>query len=91
MSESAAVPEQDGFDLEAGMHVRADRRDRLERLCRYVRRPPVADARRRILGDGDINILLALERRWSDGTTHLRFSPTELLERLAVISSLVEG
>lgn len=75
--------EQDGFDLEAGVHVRADQRDRLERLCRYVLRPPVADARLRILEDGDI--LLALERRWSDGTTHLRFSPTELLERLAVL------
>jgi hypothetical protein len=75
--------EQDGFDLEAGVHVGADQRDRLERLCRYVLRPPVADERLRILDDGDI--LLALERRWSDGTTHLRFSPVEFLERLAVL------
>jgi hypothetical protein len=73
---------QDGFDLEAGVRVRADQRDRLERLCRYVLRPPLADERLRILDDGDI--LLALERQWSDGTTHLRFSPVELLERLAV-------
>lgn len=75
--------EQDGFDLEAGVHVRADQRDRLERLCRYVLRPPVADERLRRLDDGDI--LLALERRWADGTTHLRFSPGEFLERLAVL------
>jgi hypothetical protein len=74
---------QDGFDLEAGVRVRADQRDRLDRLCRYVLRPPVADERLRLLDDGDV--LLALERRWSDGTTHLRFSPVELLERLAVL------
>ena len=74
---------QDGFDLEAGVRVRADERDRLERLCRYVLRPPLADERLRLLDNGDV--LLALERRWSDGTTHLRFSPVELLERLAVL------
>ena len=74
---------QDGFDLEAGVRVGADQRARLERLVRYVLRPPVADERLRILDDGDV--LLALERRWSDGTTHLRFSPLELLERLAVL------
>jgi hypothetical protein len=75
--------DQDGFDLEAGVHVRADQRDRLERLCRYVLRPPVAGERLRVLDDGDL--LLALQRRWSDGTTHLRFSPAEFLERLAVL------
>jgi len=74
---------QDGFDLEAGVRVRADQRHRLERLCRYVLRPPLADERLRLLDNGDV--LLALERRWSDGTTHLRFSPVELLERLAVL------
>jgi hypothetical protein len=74
---------QDGFDLEAGMRVRADQRDRLERLCRYVLRPPLADERLRLLDNGDV--LLALERRWSDGTTHLRLSPVEVLERLAVL------
>jgi len=43
---------QDGFDLEAGVRVGADQRDRLERLCRYVLGPPVADERLRILDDG---------------------------------------
>ncbi len=74
---------QDGFDLEAGVRVPADQRDRLERLCRYVLRPPLAGERLRLLEDGDV--LLALERQWSDGTTHLRFSAVELLERLAVL------
>jgi hypothetical protein len=74
---------QEGFDLEAGVRVPGDQQARLERLCRYVLRPPLADERLRLLDDGDV--LLALERRWSDGTTHLRFAPLELLERLAVL------
>jgi hypothetical protein len=31
-------------------------------------------------------IWLTLRRRWADGTTHLRFDPLELLERLAVLT-----
>jgi len=31
-------------------------------------------------------IWLALRHRWADGTTHLRFDPLELLERLAVLT-----
>jgi hypothetical protein len=33
---------QDGFDLQARVRVPADRRARLERLCRYALRPPVS-------------------------------------------------
>jgi hypothetical protein len=36
-----------GFSLHAGVAARADQRDKLERLCRYICRPaPVADAER---------------------------------------------
>jgi Putative transposase len=31
-------------------------------------------------------IWLTLLHRWTDGTTHLRFDPLELLERLAVLT-----
>ena len=31
-------------------------------------------------------MLLALRHRWRDGTTHLRFHPLELLERLASLT-----
>jgi hypothetical protein len=62
-----------GFDLHAGLIVRAGRRDRLERLCRYTLRPPLAQERLHRTGDGEI--WLALRHRWADGTTHLRFDP----------------
>jgi hypothetical protein len=36
--------------------------------------------------DNDGDVLLELRHRWSDGTTHLRFHPLELLERLASLT-----
>jgi len=31
-----------GFSLHAGVSVKASQRDKLERLCRYISRPPVS-------------------------------------------------
>jgi len=44
------------------------------------RRPPLGQQRWQRLRDG--RIAVALQRRWADGTTHLVFTPDELLERL---------
>lgn len=74
----------DGYDLHAGLVVRAGHRDRLERVCRYALRPPLAQERLHRTGDGEI--WLTLRHRWADGTTHLRFDPLESLERLAVLT-----
>jgi hypothetical protein len=73
-----------GFDLHAGLVVRAGQRDRLERVCRYALRPPLAQERLHRTREGEI--WLTLRHRWADGTTHLRFDPLELLERLAVLT-----
>lgn len=75
---------QHGFDLHAGIVAPAGHLDRLERLCRYALRPPVAQDRLRLTGEGQV--LLQLRHRWTDGTTHLRFDPIELLERLAALT-----
>jgi hypothetical protein len=72
-----------GFDLHAGVCVDADERDRLERVTRYALRPPVAQEHLEWTADGQVQ--LELRRHWSDGTTHLRFDPVELLERLAAL------
>jgi hypothetical protein len=73
-----------GFDLDATVEVPAGARAHLERVCRYALRPPIAQDRIRFTPDGDV--LLELRHRWSDGTTHLRFHPLELLERLASLT-----
>jgi hypothetical protein len=71
---------EEGFDLHAAVHVAAGDRDRLTQLCRYLCRPPLGQHRLQRLRDG--RVTLALQRPWADGTTHLVFTPTELLERL---------
>jgi hypothetical protein len=73
----------EGFDLHAGVRVPVGHRDRLERLCRYALRPPLADPRVRRLPSGDI----AVEFRapWGDGTTQIAFPPRACLARLAVL------
>src|SRR5439155_2094904 len=50
------------------------------RLCQYLFRPPLGQQRLQRLRDG--RIAVALQRPWADGTTHLVFTPDELLERL---------
>jgi hypothetical protein len=71
------------FDLHARVRIGASDRAGLERLCRYIARPPLAKGRLRELPDG--RIALSLKRAWDDGTTALVFGPLELLSRLAAI------
>jgi hypothetical protein len=53
-------------------------------LCRYVLRPPFAQERLRLRGDG--RIALELKSAWHDGTRDLVFEPLEFLERLAAMT-----
>ena len=73
-----------GFDLHANITVAADDRAGVERLCRYVLRPPVAQERLALTPDG--LVLVTLKAEWNDGTTHLLFTPVELLEKLAAFT-----
>jgi hypothetical protein len=75
---------RDGFDLHAGVTVAGEDRDRLEQLCRYLLRPPIAQERLALGPDG--TVLVTLKTPWRDGTTHLRFEPLTLLERLAALT-----
>jgi hypothetical protein len=72
-----------GMDLHAGLVIPAGQRDRLERVCRYVLRPPVTSERLALTADGQVR--LALRQPWADGTTHVVFEPVEFLGRLAVL------
>jgi len=69
--------------LHANVAVPARDRARLERLCRYVARPPIATERLSPLPDG--RLLYALKRRWRDGTTHVTFEPLDLIEKLVAL------
>jgi hypothetical protein len=70
-----------GMSLHADVAVPAHDRNRLERLCRYVARPPIALDRLEAMPDG--RLAYRLKTRWRDGTTHVVMERHELLERLA--------
>jgi len=73
----------DGVSLHANVAVPARDRRRLERLCRYAARPPLATERLSQSIDG--RLIYQLKQRWRDGTTHVGFEPLELLEKLAAL------
>jgi hypothetical protein len=74
----------EGFDLHANVWVSGNDRAGVERLCRYILRPPFAQERLRLRSDG--RIALELRTPWHDGTRELVFEPLELLERLAAMT-----
>jgi hypothetical protein len=83
-SRGARQAHLEGFDLHADVVVPAGDRPRVEQLCRYVLRPPLAQDRLTITPDG--RALVTLKAPWHDGTTHLLFEPVELLEKLAALT-----
>ncbi len=73
-----------GMSLHADVAVPAHDRRRLERLCRYVARPPLALDRLEATGDG--RLAYRLKTPWRDGTTHVVMERHELLELRAPYS-----
>jgi hypothetical protein len=72
-----------GFNLHAAQATRAGDRAGLERLCRYILRPPMAQDRLEQLGDG--RLLLRLKRAWRDGTSGVYFEPLDFLGKLVAL------
>ena len=70
----------EGYNLQAATRVGANDRDGLERMGRYLSRPPIATDRLSQLDDQRFE--LRLKRPWRDGTAAFVFSPHELIERL---------
>ena len=72
-----------GFSLHAGVRSGAHQRKELERLCRYITRPAIANERLKRNGAGDV--VLQLKSAYRDGTTHIKMSPLEFMQRLAAL------
>ena len=72
--------EVEGYNLQAATRIGAKDREGLERMGRYLARPPIGADRLSRLEDGRLE--LRLKRPWRDGTVALRFTPHELIERL---------
>jgi Putative transposase/Transposase zinc-binding domain len=75
-----------GFSLHANTQIPAHRRDQLERLIRYTARGAVSLAR--LTQDANGDLVYTFTHPWADGTTGIRLSPLELLEKLAALVPL---
>ncbi len=72
-----------GFSLHAGVFADTHQKDKLERLCRYIARPGVSEKRLSLTTSG--NIRYELKTPFTDGTTHVFFSPIDFVGKLAAL------
>ncbi len=77
------VAQYAGFSLHAGIGVEAEQRGKLERLTRYVSRPPVSVERLDLTAQGQVRYRLKTPYR--DGTTHIVLEPLDFIARLAAL------
>lgn len=78
-----SAAEAGGFSLHAGIDIEPHQRAKLERLCRYVSRPPVAEDRLALTASGQVRYTLKTPYR--DGTTHIVLEPLDFIARLAAL------
>jgi hypothetical protein len=77
------LAQADGFSLHAGVAASADERKKVERLCRYIARPAIAEGRLSLTAQGQVRYTLKTPYR--DGTTHVVFEPLDFIARLAAL------
>ncbi len=90
----------EGFSLHVGVAANEKQRDKLNRLCRYVARPPVSEKRLELTAHDQVrydvkgftNAVGAWKRRYGelktpykDGTTHIILDPLDFIARLAAL------
>ena len=77
------VAKANGFSLHAGVSCEAHQKDKRERLCRYIARPPVAVPRLSLSSTG--KVVYTLKTPYRDGTTQVAFEPVDFIARLAAL------
>ena len=80
---SNSVGEVAGFSLHAGVTTKANEREKLERLCRYITRPAVSAKRLSMTRNGRVRY--ELKTPWRNGTTHIIFEPLDFISRLVAL------
>jgi len=82
-SKRGLVAKNSGFSLHAGVAIKADDREGLERVCRYIARPAISEERLSTNAMGEV--VYRLKAPWDDGTTAIKLTQMQLLERLAAL------
>ena len=65
------------------MACKSTQRKKLERLCRYIARPAIAEQRLSLASNG--NVIVALKTPYDDGTSHVVLNSMEFMGRLAAL------
>ena len=74
---SALLAKQPGFSLHAATCCEANQRDKLEKLCRYIARPAIANER--LSTNERRQIVHKFKQPFRNGTTHVVLEPLELM------------
>lgn len=72
-----------GINLHAAVAFDARDRPRMERMCRYLARPPIAQHRLTRRSDGSLRY--EMKRVWRDGTSAIVLQPLDLIARLCAM------
>jgi hypothetical protein len=72
-----------GVNVHAKVVIDGRDRARLERLCRYIARPPLAQDRLEL--HGDARVRYTFKRAWKDGTHAVLLEPLDLIGRLCAL------
>ncbi|MBK9265977.1 MAG: transposase [Polyangiaceae bacterium] len=71
-----------GFNVYAGDAIDGRDRKRVERMCRYLARPPIATVR---LTEVGTDLRYELKKAWRDGTRFVTLEPYELIARICAM------
>jgi hypothetical protein len=77
------LAKQPGFSLHAATCCEAKQRDKLEKLCRYITRPAIANERLSTNERGQV--IYRFKQPFRDGTTHVVLDPLDFISRLAAL------
>lgn len=83
MDEDENVAKLSSFSLHAGVAIKANQRDQLERVCRYIARPAISSERLSVTPQGKIRY--ELKKPYRDGTTHIIFEPIDFISKLVAL------
>ena len=83
--DSATMPvaEVGGVNVHAAVAVDGRDRRQLERLCRYLARPPLSQERLQLYHDGRVRY--SFKKAWKDGTHAVLLEPLDFISRLCAL------
>ena len=80
---STLLARQPGFSLHAATVCEAAQRDKLEKLCRHIARPAIANERLSTNDRGQV--IYRFKQPFRDGSTHVVLEPLDFIARLAAL------